>query len=170
MVRSQEALVFLSPQRWDAATPAWRLLPGQCAREHRIVVLEPPLFDATEPELELRRDDVTIAIPHFEPDTLPEVVELAERRMLERVLDELPTRHPILWYRTADAIGFTHHVEPRAVVYDPGRDGGGGSGGTLRELLLRQHADVVIADPERDLEWSVAWQLLARAMSSRFAA
>lgn len=164
MARSQEALVFLSPERWDAATLAWRSLPGHCARDHVIVVVEPPMFDATEPELEIRRDDITIAVPHFEPDTAWEVVELAQRRMLERVLDELPSRHPILWYRTADAIAFTHHVEPRAIVYDPGRDGGGG---TLRDLLLRQHADVVIADPERDLAWDAAWPLLARAMSSR---
>jgi hypothetical protein len=162
MLRPQEALVFLSSERWDSTSDVWRL-PRQCAREHRVVVVEPPMFDATEPELELRREELVIAVPHFEPDTTADVVELAQRRMLERVLDELGSHTPILWYRDADALGFTHHVEPRAIVYDPAWSGPA----SFRDLLLRQHADVVIADPTRDLEWAVAWTLLERVMSSR---
>jgi hypothetical protein len=145
MVRSPEALVILSAERWDATSATQRLMPNQCARQCRVVVVEPPLFDATEPELELRRDDVIVAVPHFEPDTPDDVIEVALRRMLERVFVELGTREPILWYRTADALGYTHHVEARAIVYEPAPS----APATNRDTLLRQHADVVIGEPGR---------------------
>jgi hypothetical protein len=140
MVRSLEALVILSPERWEATSATQRSLPNECARQYRVVVVEPPVFDATEPELELRRDDVIVAVPHFEPETPDDVIEIALRRMLDRVFAELGTCTPILWYRTADALGFTHHVEARAIVYEPSPS----APATSRDTLLRQHADVVI--------------------------
>jgi len=125
--------------------------------------MEPPVFDATEPELELRRDDVIVAVPHFDPDTQADVVELAQRRMVERLLDELPTRRPVLWYRDAAALGFTHLVRPHAIVYDPGAN----APRCARDQLLRQYADVVLADPARDLSWIDVWPLLDRAIAAR---
>jgi hypothetical protein len=159
---ASQAVVVLSPVRWEAASTAWRELVSECARAHRVVVIEPPMFDATEPELELRRDDIIVAVPHFEPDTTPDVVEHAQRRMLDRVFDELATRTPILWYCSADALGFTHHVAATAIVYDPDRS----APTTVRDLLLREHADVVLG-PE--LGWNAAWETVQRAMTSRAA-
>jgi hypothetical protein len=161
MMRTQPAIVVLSPERWDAAPTAVRELVSQCARDHRVVVIEPPVFDSTEPELELRRDDVIVAVPHFEPDTAADVVELGQRRMLDRVFDELATRSPILWYRSADALGFTHHVEATAIVYAPCT----ATGPSTHDVLLREHADVVLADASSD--WSAAWETLERAMMAR---
>lgn len=163
---AREAIVFLSPVRWDDADQAWRRLPTRCARDHQVIVLEAPQFDATEPELEIRRGDVLIATPRFDPDTSPEVVECAQRVMLQHVFRELGDPRAVLWYRHADALAFTHHLMPRAIVYDPGR-AGRISG---RDQLLRQHADVVLADPARDLAWEAAWPLLDRAISARLGA
>jgi hypothetical protein len=141
------------------ASEKWRLLASECAKDHRVVVFEPPVFDATEPELELRRgDDVIVAIPHFEPDTTKDVVELAQRRMLDRVFEELSSQRPILWYQSADALGFTHHVAASAIVYDPDPE----TKSTDRDTLLRAHADVVLAD---EAEWSAT--LIERAITSR---
>jgi len=104
----------------------------------------------------------SFAVPHFEPDTLPEVVELAQRRMFQRVLDELTAR-PVLWL--PDAVGARLHPS-RAPARDRLRPGSRHVVGA-RISCFRQHADVVFVDPLRDLAWSEAWPIIERAIGAR---
>jgi UDP-galactopyranose mutase len=143
-----EAVLCLSHLRWNFVYQRPQHLLARCAREHRVVYMEEPLFDAREPELELRMEgDVTIAVPHLAPGTPHDVAELAQRKMIDRVLYELDNPRPVLWYLTPMAFAFTHHVKPRAVVYDCMDELSlfHGAPPTLREreALLLKHADVV---------------------------
>jgi glycosyltransferase involved in cell wall biosynthesis len=121
---------------------------ARCARLHRVVFFEEAMFDAPEPELELRAEGpVTVAVPHLPPGMPVQLAEQAQRKMIDRVLYELDHPRPVLWYLTPNAIAFTHHVRPRAVVYDCMDElslfQDAPAGLAEREALLFTHADVV---------------------------
>jgi UDP-galactopyranose mutase len=143
-----QAVLCLSHLRWNFVYQRPQHLLARCAREHRVVYVEEPLYDAREPELELRVEgDVTLAVPHLAPETPLDVAELAQRKMIDRVLYELDNPRPVLWYLTPMAFAFTQHVKARAVVYDCMDELSlfHGAPPVLREreALLLKHADVV---------------------------
>jgi glycosyltransferase involved in cell wall biosynthesis len=143
-----ETLLCLSHLRWNFVYQRPQHLLVRCAREHRVVFFEEPLFDSGEPELELRPEGaITVAVPHLPPSTSIEDAELAQRRMIDRVLYELDNPRPVLWYTTPMPIAFTHHVKARAVVYDCMDElslfHGAPPALTEREALLLKHADIV---------------------------
>jgi UDP-galactopyranose mutase len=148
MAPISETIICLSHLRWNFVYQRPQHLLVRCAREHRVVFFEEPLFDAHEPELELRAEGaITVAVPHLSPGTPDDVAELAQRKMIDRVLYELDDPRPVLWYTTPMPIVFTHHVKARAVVYDCMDELSLFHGAppvlTEREALLFKHADVV---------------------------
>jgi UDP-galactopyranose mutase len=148
MAPTSETILCLSHLRWNFVYQRPQHLLVRCARDHRVVYVEEPIFDASEPELELRAEDsITVAIPHLRAGTGPELAELAQRKMIDHVLRGLPHPRPVLWYTTPMAIAFTHHVKARAVVYDCMDELslflGAPPGLAAREALLFKHADVV---------------------------
>lgn len=113
-----------------------------------MVFVEEPLFDASEPELELRAERaLTIAVPHLRAGTVPDAAEHIQRKMIDRILYDLNNPRPILWYLTPMAIAFTHHVKARAVVYDCMDElslfHGAPAALQEREAMLFKRADVV---------------------------
>lgn len=150
MARTQESVLCLSHLRWNFIYQRPQHLLGRCARHHRVVFFEQPKYDATEPELELdpMLSGVTVAIPHLAPGTPPDIVEYAQRKMIDRILSrELDNARPVLWYYAPMSLAFTHHVKARAVVYDcvdePSAYDDTPTTLLDREQLLLAHADVV---------------------------
>jgi UDP-galactopyranose mutase len=148
MAQTPETVVCLSHLRWNFVYQRPQHLLSRCARDQRVVFFEEPVFDAREPELELRDEGgVTVAVPHLPPDTAADIVDLAQRKMIDRVLYGLDNPRPVLWYLTPMAMSFTHHVKPRAIVYDCMDELSlfHGAPPVLkdREALLLKHADVV---------------------------
>jgi UDP-galactopyranose mutase len=153
MARIQESVLCLSHLRWNFVYQRPQHLMTRCARDHHVVFFEEPLFDgkagASTPELELRATDagVTVAVPHLPEETPPDVVDATLQRMVDHVCSQLPTARPVLWYYTPMALGFTHHVRARAVVYDCMDELSLFRGAPPlladREELLLKHADVV---------------------------
>jgi UDP-galactopyranose mutase len=148
MAKSTEVILCLSHLRWNFVYQRPQHLMARCARQHRVVFVEEPMFDAGEPELELRAEDpVTVAVPHLPPGTATDVAEQVQRKMIDRVLYDLDHPRPVLWYLTPAAIAFTRHVRPRAVVYDCMDElsmfHGAPPGLAECEAALFKHADVV---------------------------
>jgi UDP-galactopyranose mutase len=148
MAQPPETVICLSHLRWNFVYQRPQHLLSRCARDRRVVFFEEPVFDARAPELELRDEEgVTVAVPHLAPDTAEDVAEVAQRKMIDRVLYELDNPRPVLWYITPMAIAFTQHVKPRAVVYDCMDELSlfHNAPAVLkeREALLLKHADVV---------------------------
>ncbi len=148
MNRPGETILCLSHLRWNFVYQRPQHLLSRCAREHRVVYFEEPLYDASEPELERRTENgMTIAVPHLPPNTPTDVAVAAQRRMIDHVLFHLDNPRPVLWYYTPMSLAFTHHVKPRAVVYDCMDELSLFQGAppelTQREALLFKSADVV---------------------------
>jgi UDP-galactopyranose mutase len=148
MAKTPETVVCLSHLHWNFVYQRPQHLLTRCARDHRVVYFEEPVFDARDPALALRDEaGVTVAVPHLPPGTAEDAGEAALRRMIDCLLYELDNPRPVLWYLTPMAIAFTHHVKPRAVVYDCMDElslfHGAPPALKDREALLFKHADVV---------------------------
>ena len=64
MAQPPELVVCLSHLRWNFVYQRPQHLMSRCARDQRVVFFEEPVFDAREPELELRDESgVTVAVP-----------------------------------------------------------------------------------------------------------
>ena len=141
MARTRESVLCLSHLRWNFVFQRPQHLLSRCAREHDVVFFEEPVFDAKEPELAVYTSDqgVRVAVPHLAPGTSAEVAEAAQRRMIDRVVQqELNGARPVLWYYTPMPIAFTDQVRPRAVVYD-----------CMDELSLFKGAPAVLKEREK---------------------
>jgi UDP-galactopyranose mutase len=143
-----ETILCLSHLRWNFVYQRPQHLLARCAKHHRVVYVEEPMFDASEPTLEMRAEsEISVVVPHLPVGMSSDDAEQAQRRMIDRVLYDLDNPRPVLWYVTPMAIAFTHHIKPRAVVYDCMDELSLFHGAppvlTEREALLLRHADVV---------------------------
>jgi UDP-galactopyranose mutase len=148
MAKTSDAILCLSHLRWNFVYQRPQHLLTRCARDHRVVFVEEPMFDVSEPELELRAEgSVKVAVPHLSLGTPQDIAENILRKMIDRLVYELDNLRPVLWYLTPMAIAFTHHVKPRAVVYDCMDELSLFQGAPAelkdRETLLLKYADVV---------------------------
>jgi UDP-galactopyranose mutase len=148
MSANRETILCLSHLRWNFVYQRPQHLMARCARHHRVVFVEEAVFDAGEPELEVRADDpVTVVVPHLPAGMPPDIAGAVQRKMIDRVLHDLDRPRPVLWYLTPAAIEFTAQIRPRAVVYDCMDElslfHGASPALAQREALLFEHADVV---------------------------
>ena len=114
-------LVCLSHLRWNFVFQRPQHLMTRFAAERRVFFFEEPIFDASRPQLTLRRDgDVRVVVPH-----LPAAMQAdahatndALRDLLHGLRSEWRIDRPICWYYTPMALNFARTLTPGAVVYD----------------------------------------------------
>ncbi len=149
MGKTPETILCLSHLRWRFVYQRPQHLMSRCARDHRVIFYEEAVLDDGEPELVLHETGtgVLVAQPHLPAGTSSAAAEHLQRKMIDRLIGELPAPDPVLWYYTPMPIAFTHHVRARAVVYDCMDElslfRGAPPGLVTRERLLLERADVV---------------------------
>jgi UDP-galactopyranose mutase len=148
MATTCETIICLSHLRWDFVYQRPQHLLARCARQHRIIYMEEPVFDAHAPEFEVRANaEVTIVVPHLPIGMPVDTADHTQRKMIDRMLYDLDNPRPVLWYTTPLPIAFTQHIKARAVVYDCMDELSlfHGAPAVLieREALLFKHADIV---------------------------
>jgi UDP-galactopyranose mutase len=150
MIRTDRTVLVLSHLRWNFVYQRPQHLLSRCARTHRVVFFEEPIYDVEVPELTLETTDsrVIVAVPHLPPGMSAQAADEAQRRMVDRVLDQDDSgQRPVLWYYTPMAISFTAHVRAHTVVYDCMDElslfQGAPAALLEREALLLRFADVV---------------------------
>jgi glycosyltransferase involved in cell wall biosynthesis len=120
MSKAPETVLCLSHLRWRFVYQRPQHLMSRCASDRRVVFYEEAVLGDGEPELVLHETEsgVLVAQPHLPARTSPVAAETLQRKMIDRLIGELPAPDPVLWYYTPMPIAFTHHVRARAVVYD----------------------------------------------------
>lgn len=152
-MRSPDVVLCLAARRWSCYYERSQHLMSACARERRAIFIEEPELDTVAPDVELSetRTGVITVIPHLPVGLTPQQTERAQRRVISFVLAQYDCLQPVLWYYTADALGFTDEVDAAATVFDwletgpaVANDGAPHLGQRARQLLDR--ADVVFTD------------------------
>ena len=89
------------------------------ARQRRVFFFEEPIFDATQPELRVCRDQaVYVCVPHLPPGLPPSAVTSEVRKLLHDLQATYNIHHPVLWYYTPMALAFSRDIAASAVVFD----------------------------------------------------
>ena len=117
----RKPLLCFSHLRWNFVFQRPQHLMSRAARGHAVYFWEEPIFDAPgEERIEIRasREGVNVAVPHL-PPALPEAeANAAQRRLLDRFVEEHGITEPWLWYYTPQALAFSAHLHAALVVYD----------------------------------------------------
>lgn len=112
-------VVCLSHLRWGFVYQRPNHLMSRFARERRTFFFEEPVFDTSEPQLEVRtaRENLYVATPHL-PRVDAVTAETLQRDVFDRLLASYAVRDPVLWFYTPMAHAFTPHVRSALTVYD----------------------------------------------------
>jgi glycosyltransferase involved in cell wall biosynthesis len=118
--RATPDLVCLSHLRWNFVFQRPQHLMSRFARERRVFFFEEPVAAEGSPRLEVTRsrEGVWVATPHL-PAGLDEAAShVAQRTLLDAMLEDHELTRYALWYYTPMALPFTRHLAPAATAYD----------------------------------------------------
>jgi UDP-galactopyranose mutase len=114
-------VICLSHLRWNFVYQRPQHLLSRCAQGRRVFFVEEPIIQANiSPHVDVTNpvSNVWVVVPHL-PENLSEAATHdLQKMLLDNLLTEHQIQHYICWYYTPMAIGFTHHLEPLAIVYD----------------------------------------------------
>lgn len=149
LCETTDLLVF-SHLRWDFVFQRPQHLLSRHAKHRRVFYFEEPVFGMTElPRLHLREtnENVLVVIPYLPSNIEPEKMEAAMIDLVDELIYEEELIDYTAWYYTPMALGFTEHLEPRAVIFDCMDElslfKGAPEKLILREAELMRRADVV---------------------------
>jgi UDP-galactopyranose mutase len=131
-------LICLSHLRWDFVWQRPQHLMSRFARDRRVFFVEEPIFEPTEPRLEVSerklplprhggegkgegvwdQPGIKVAVPYLPHGLSPEQADAAQAELLREMLEQHEIAEYILWYYTPMAIPCTEGLEPLGVVYD----------------------------------------------------
>jgi glycosyltransferase involved in cell wall biosynthesis len=136
-------VVCFSHLRWNFVFQRPQHLLTRCAADNRVFFVEEPEIDhtASSARLRLQRDgNVWIAVPQLPPGLSSADTVAIQRAMVDDLLAAEGVTDFVLWYYTPMARAISHHLRPRAIVYD-----------CMDELSAFAHAPRELRDHEREL-------------------
>jgi UDP-galactopyranose mutase len=114
-------IVCLSHLRWNFVYQRPQHLLSRCVQGRRVFFIEEPIFTPEEVwRLEVNQDKsgVWVVVPHLPQNLSEDAINPDLRVLIDELFAEHKIRKYICWYYTPMALGFTHHLQPEAVVYD----------------------------------------------------
>lgn len=113
-------VLCLSHLRWDFVYQRPQHVLGRCARTHRVVFVEEPVFDEGGARLDVspRPEGVEVAVPHLPPGLSPEEVESVVRALVNGLVRERRMDRLLVWFYTPYALPYAADLGPELVVYD----------------------------------------------------
>lgn len=114
--RSFDVVVF-SHLRWDFVYQRPQHLLTRFARDHRVFVIEEPIFGEGEASLDIssRGDQLFIAVPHLPHG---EDVDSQMKRLVDGFVKDQHINDFVAWYYTPMMLGWSSHLKPIATIYD----------------------------------------------------
>ncbi len=110
-------ILCFSHLRWHFVTQRPQHLLTRAARGGRVFFWEEPVFDESEPRLELLEagEGLQVVRPHLAPGT---DADRGQRELLAGLLRDVASQEYVCWYYTPMALGFTGDLRPAVTVYD----------------------------------------------------
>lgn len=135
--------------RWNFVYQRPQHLLSRFARNHRVFLIEEPVFGSENNYMDISVDDATgvwVIVPHVKENVEADVMA-AQQVLLDTLMLTMSIREYISWYYTPMALDWSDHLKPRVVVYDCMDELSAFKGAPLqliqREEMLMKKADVV---------------------------
>ena len=117
--KNHHDLICLSHLRWAFVFQRPQHLMTRFARTRRVFFFEEPVFDGSQSELRIRRDQgVVICVPHLATGLTSEQVASEVRRLLNELHRTYHIERPVVWYYTPMALDYARHLSTSAIVFD----------------------------------------------------
>ncbi|HEX4512568.1 MAG TPA: glycosyltransferase [Polyangiaceae bacterium] len=112
-------IVCLSHFRWGFVFQRPNHLMTRFARERRTFFFEEPIFDVSEPQLEMKRvsDNLIVVTPHLPEADHAKTIQ-RQKQVLDRLMQDFAVKDPVLWFYTPMALQFAPHIRPLLTIYD----------------------------------------------------
>ena len=119
-VPSSADLICVSHLRWNFVFQRPQHLMSRYAKGRRVFFVEEPLFDdEAHPRISMEtHDGVTVVVPKFPKTYGPDQAILAQRAVMNQLIETNAITGYVLWYYTPLALKFTDHLKPAVTVYD----------------------------------------------------
>jgi UDP-galactopyranose mutase len=113
-------LICLCHLRWNFVFQRPQHLMSRYARTRRVFFVEEPLFeDVAEPRVSIEsHDGVFVVVPKLPRSYSPDQTIVAQRAVIDRLIEAGGITRFVLWYYTPLALQFAGHLKPIATVYD----------------------------------------------------
>ena len=140
---SSPDLICLSHLRWNFVFQRPQHLMSRYAVSRRVYFVEEPVFEdhlkAATVTLE-PHGHLLVVTPHLPASFNETQILAAQRSLLSQLIANERIEHYVLWYYTPQALRFSDHLSPDAVVYD-----------CMDELSAFKNADPALPRLEREL-------------------
>lgn len=113
-------LICLSHLRWNFVFQRPQHLMTRYARTRRVYFVEEPIVeDLAQPGVSIDlHDGVFVVVPRLPRDYTAAQAVRAQRAILDQVIAANQITRFVLWYYTPQALKFSDHLRPQAIVYD----------------------------------------------------
>ena len=113
-------MVCLSHLRWNFVFQRPQHLMVRFARNRRVFFVEEPVLEDREaPSVSVdMHDGVWVVVPHVPRHFDPGQIADAQRQALDDLVERASLTRYVLWYYTPQALRFSDHLRPAAIVYD----------------------------------------------------
>ena len=113
-------LVCFSHLRWNFVFQRPQHLLSRFAQDRKVLFIEEPLFHDGEPKFVVNKskEGVDVAVPHLRHGMEHANNGTELRSLVSGLLEEEGITDFVAWYYTPMMLGWSDHLDPRAVVYD----------------------------------------------------
>lgn len=113
-------LICFSHLRWDFVYQRPQHLLSRFAQEHRVFVIEEPIFDETQVSFEVskRGENLYIVVPRLPRNMGDWSIRDLQRSLLGDLMIDYGIENYVQWYYTPMMLAWSDHLRPLAMVYD----------------------------------------------------
>lgn len=140
--RAAYDLICFSHLRWDFVYQRPQHLLSRFAQNHRVFVIEEPIFGETDVSMQIskRDENLHIVVPHLPHQMSEASIRDLQRTLLADLLVGQGISSFVTWYYTPMMLAWSDHLQPLATIYD-----------CMDELTGFKNAPVELQERERDL-------------------
>lgn len=113
-------LLCFTHLRWDFVYQRPQHLMSRFARDHRVFVIEEPIFGGDEPSVRVteKAPDLFIVVPHIPAGLREGAVRDLQRALVEDVIRDFEIDNYVSWYYTPMMLSWSGDLRPQAIVHD----------------------------------------------------
>ena len=114
-------IICFSHLRWGFVYQRPQHLLSRFARQGRVFFFEEPTYHDDGPRYDVNRDPesgVNIVVGRLPHGTTPEEADRLQQVFLDDLIRKQQIHDYVAWYYTPMMLGFSSHLQPKAIVYD----------------------------------------------------